>query len=159
MGWSYQEAYYGNFQVHPIDLGAGLTEYLIRSVSLFNPGFVVISVIIVAIAESRVRIISYVQLKSPRAATYWNWALRKLSTRAKTSGGTALVTLALTLILIAKFAPISIYLLLTLLASGPIFLIRNSRDGNNNRGLRVLVSAIVAVCALSLFQPGYASRI
>lgn len=148
MGWDYQEAYYGNFQVHALDLGSGLTEYLIRSVSLFNPIFVAIAAIAVAIVASKESIAFHIRENVPYIRESYDRLSGSLTTRAKASIGVILTGVALLLILAAGFIPVSTYALLTILASGPIFLTRNNHRSSNGRKLRVLTSAIVIICTL-----------
>jgi hypothetical protein len=49
MGWAYDNALYGRFHLNPLDLGFGPQEYVLRSLSLFSPGIVVIAVLLIVV--------------------------------------------------------------------------------------------------------------
>jgi len=52
-GWAYDNALYGYFHVSPLDLDVSIVEYMLRSLSLFSPGVVIVAVAVVALAVAR----------------------------------------------------------------------------------------------------------
>jgi hypothetical protein len=53
MGWAYDNALYGYFRLSPLDLDIGIVEYMLRSLSLFSSGLVIVAVVIVAVTAVR----------------------------------------------------------------------------------------------------------
>ena len=53
MGWAYDNALYGYFHLSPLDLDIGVVEYMLRSLSLFSPDLVIITVVIAAVSAVR----------------------------------------------------------------------------------------------------------
>ncbi len=53
MGWSYTNALWGYFHISPLDLGVGVVEYVLRSLSLFSPAIVIAAVALIAVTTVR----------------------------------------------------------------------------------------------------------
>jgi hypothetical protein len=53
MGWAYEDALYGYFHVRPLDLGVGVVEYVLRSLSLFSPALVFAAAGLIAVTAVR----------------------------------------------------------------------------------------------------------
>jgi hypothetical protein len=50
MGWAYTDALWGYFHLDPLNLGVGVVEYVLRSLSLFSPVIVLAAVAFIAVA-------------------------------------------------------------------------------------------------------------
>jgi hypothetical protein len=53
MGWSYDNAMYGEFHLSPLDLGLGPQDYALRSLSLFSPVIVIVAVLFIVVISVR----------------------------------------------------------------------------------------------------------
>ena len=53
MGWSYDNAMYGEFHLSPLDLGLGPQDYALRSLSLFSPVIVIVAVLFIVVIAVR----------------------------------------------------------------------------------------------------------
>jgi hypothetical protein len=53
MGWSYDNAMYGEFHLSPLDLGLGPQDYALRSLSLFSPVIVIVAVLFILVIAVR----------------------------------------------------------------------------------------------------------
>src|ERR1700722_16667712 len=53
MGWSYHNAMYGAFPLSPLDLGLGPQDYALRSLSLFSPVIVIVTVLFIVVIAVR----------------------------------------------------------------------------------------------------------
>jgi hypothetical protein len=53
MGWSYDNAMYGQFHLSPLDLGLGPQDYALRSLSLFSPVIVIVAVLFIVVIAVR----------------------------------------------------------------------------------------------------------
>jgi hypothetical protein len=53
MEWAYTNALWGYFHINPIDLGVGVPEYVLRSLSLFSLTIVIVCVAVVAATAVR----------------------------------------------------------------------------------------------------------
>lgn len=86
MGWAYDNAYLGYFHLNPLDLGVGVSEYVLRSLDLFSQHLVFAAVVVVAITAGRTWRLDGIALarsayRALRAGTAWASrapALRKL---------------------------------------------------------------------------------
>jgi hypothetical protein len=53
MGWSYDNAMYGEFHLSPLDLSLGPQDYALRSLSLFSPVIVIVAVLFIVVISVR----------------------------------------------------------------------------------------------------------
>jgi hypothetical protein len=187
MGWAYESAVYGYFHLSPIDLGAGIPEYLLRCLNLFNPLIVIAAVAIIAVLAASDRIAGLATAVAPRAraavapparkavrhlagtaagraagrlpGTQWLRQLLALAMprasrlwrsprAAQAALGTVLTLAALILAGVAGYVRVSTYLLLIMLATGPLLLTRPRRQHSSGRLPRVLAVIVAVVAAL-----------
>jgi hypothetical protein len=193
MGWAYEQSLFGYFHVNPVDLGAGIPEYLLRSLTLFNPGIVIVAVAFIAVLATSGQVVSAARAYGPRvrAATapitrvLLPWLrtagrpLKKIVSRvpaitraghytarvlsqslrsrrarvrstrvAQVVTGVVLTGAALILAAVAGYIRVSTYLLLALLATGPLLLTRPHRQDRRGRLPYVLANVVAAVAAL-----------
>jgi hypothetical protein len=163
MGWAYDNALYGYFHVSPLDLDVSIVEYMLRSLSLFSPGVVIVAVAVVALAVARTWDLSLTRLarlaEPTKAQLSKVPALRRIvavcgagqpqAGRLLLTGiGATLTVTALVLAWIASYVPISAYALLCLFAGGPLLLTWPTRAGRHGRFPYSLALVIAAVCAL-----------
>jgi hypothetical protein len=170
MGWAYDTAFYGYFHISPLNLDIGIIEYMLVSLSLFSPMLVIAVAILILVSVARTwhldrtetarrvgtKLISRVlPARSPgslvsTSSTEQPQAGRKLLVGA---GATATV-IALILALTARYVPISTYLILGLLAGGPLLLTwqtRTERRGRFPYALAIILAAVCALWAASLY--------
>jgi hypothetical protein len=187
MGWAYESAFFGHFHLSPLDLGLSVEDYLLVSLSLFKPVVVVavVGVIAVAVAATRSE-----DLASAAAAVF-NQATVRIRTapelewldkliphglvvrlsalkqhwwkpRAIMAGlGTMMTVAALVLYIAAGYVRVSTYLVLALLALGPLLLTWLLRDNQRGRGPYSLAIIVFLVCGLwagSLYANGLGNR-
>jgi hypothetical protein len=164
MGWAYDNALYGYFHISPLDLDVGIVEYMLRSLSLFSPGVVVVAVVVVALAVARTWDPSLTRLEQLvehttkaqlsevpvlRGVFAAGDAGRQHAGRLLLTGAGAAATItALVLAWLASYVPVSTYLLLCLFAGGPLLLTWPARAGHHGRFPYSLALVIAAVCAL-----------
>lgn len=170
MGWAYEDALYGYFHVRPLDLGVGVVEYVLRSLSLFSPAIVFAAVALIAVTAVRAwdlnlaRFVAVVgrRLGSrvPGAARLQHLASADAAHRARASRvvligtGAAMTIAALALAWIASYVPIGTYLVLALLGAGPLIMTwptRVDRRGRFPHALAIMVAAICGLWAGSLY--------
>jgi hypothetical protein len=170
MGWAYDNALYAYFHLSPFDLGIGIVEYMLRSLSLFSPDLVIAAVVIIAVTA--VRAWGLGRTASARAVESKVLArisavpfLRRLvpaayadqphpGRRLLIGSGAALTVIALILAWAASYIPISTYLILALLGGGPLLLTwptRAERHGHFPYSLAIVVTAVCALWATSLY--------
>jgi len=197
MGWAYDNAYLGYFQLNPLDLGVGISEYIMHSLDLFSPALIVVAVLVIAVTAARpwetaaawvTKHLGQFPLTapgqsangaSPDAATSpkalavrflrsaWGRvpadedARRIVARRLVTWSGFAITGIALVLERAAGYIPVSTYLILVLLAIGPLMLTRPTRASAHGRfpyALAVIVAAVCALWATSLYAEGIGTR-
>jgi hypothetical protein len=174
MGWAYTSALYGYFHISPLDLGVGVQEYVLRSLSLFSPAIVIAAAALIAVTTARAWHLDLTRLTAlasraaarapgplPRLAA--TETARKLRTARGLliTAGTAVTAGALALAWLAGHVPISTYLLLTLLGSGPLILALPTRADPCGRfpyALAVIVAAVCALWAGSLYASNLGTR-
>lgn len=152
MGWEYTNAYWGYFQVDPLNLGVGVLEYLLRSLSLFNPVIVIVAVAVVAATAARNRVAPLARRAVPWTGKADGNIPGKLLKDIRVAAGTLVTALALAF-WAAGLVPVSTYLLLALLASGSLLLARPASDSpaSDNKEARlpqVLATVVTVLCAL-----------
>ena len=190
MGWAYDNAYLGYFHLSPLDLGVGISEYLLRSLDLFSQDLVFAAVVILAIAAGRtwgaeVAALARIARQRLSAAAAWRSlapVLRTLASRLPgaaqrtapsgvpgrgahrrlvAGAGAAITATALLLTWIAHYAPVSTYLVLILLGTGPLLLTwpnRGERHGLFPYALAIVVAAVCGLWATSLYAQGTGTR-
>ena len=161
MGYAYIEALWGYFHLNPLDLGVGIVEYVLRSLSLFSPDLVFAAVTLIAVTAVRAwdlnltkftaradKAMAHVLSPFPRLAS--SGAIRKLRTSRGLliATGMTLTLTGLALALLAHYIYISTYLLLSLLGTGPLILTWPSRAHRHARPWYALAIIAGAVCAL-----------
>jgi hypothetical protein len=186
MGWEYENAYYGYFHLNPLDIGIGPQDYLLFSLDLFNPVVVlaIVSVIgaiaagtrgaaLVAAAATLIQGAARLVRTDPRL----RWLDRKIPhgnaqrlpdirrwwkpQAIQTGLGAAVTAAALVLYGIAGQVPVSTYLVLALLASGPVLFtwaLRGSRQGRASYSLAIVVFIVCGLWAGSIYASGLGNR-
>lgn len=175
MGWGYENAFYSYFHLSPLNLGISVQDYLFYSLNLFNQKIVFAAVILIgAIAAAR---------GLPLVVPWLKWLGRYLPpdivkrlSRAKdwleskdlwhlrvavAVLGAVITTIALPLYVIAHYVLVNTYLVLALLACGPLLLtwaLRGSRPGRALYSLAIVVSVICALWAGSLYANSIGTR-
>jgi hypothetical protein len=164
MGWAYENALYGYFHVSPLDLNVGIVEYMLRSLTLFSPGVAVAAVIAVAVSAARTWGLERTRLArsavdKATARVSMVPAFRRLvpagdgrQSRAVQllliGAGLVVTGIALVLAFSASLIPVSTYVVLGLLAAGPLLLTWPTRADRRGRFPYSLAIVITAVCAL-----------
>jgi hypothetical protein len=161
MSWAYLNALWGYFHLSPIDLGVGVVEYVLRSLSLFSPVIILAAVAFIAVTAARAwdmdlakyaayadKVMARVGSRFPQLAS--SAAARQLRTSRGVliAAGMAITLTALVLAWLAGHMSISTYLLLGLLGSGPLILTWPTRGHRHGRSLYALATVVAAVCTL-----------
>jgi len=172
MGWAYTDALWGYFHVSPLDLGVGVVEYVLRSLSLFSPAIVIAAVAFIALTAARAWDLDLDLTRfTARASKALDHVLGRhsgLSSRAPVrelrtarglmiAAGMTITLTGLVLAGLARDASISTYMLLSLLGAGPLLLTWPTRAHRHGRGVYALSITVAAVCALwagSLYAHG-----
>jgi hypothetical protein len=168
MGWAYENAFYGYFHLNPLELGVGTQDYLLFSLNLFKPFIVVAAVVAVLIAVAGTKVASSLAkvailmvgkfARFVRTAPRLKWLNRMIPPgirgklwklpRVLMCLGIATTAIGLLLYAIADYVPVSTYLVLGLLALGPLLLTWTLRATRQGRVLYALAVAVLIVCAL-----------
>jgi hypothetical protein len=164
MGWAYDDALLGYFHVSPLDLNVGIIEYMLRSLTLFRPTIVIGAVILISITATYTWGLGWAKwvkrlAEKAMARPSVNNTLRRLNLkvdfsrqqdrqRALIAAGATVTATALLLAWIASYVQINTYILLALLASGPLLLTWPSRSHRRGRFPYSLAIVVAAVCAL-----------
>ena len=170
MGWAYEAAYFGYFHINPFDLDIGIIEYMLVSLNLFSPVLVVTVAILVLVSVARTWHLDRTDwsrsISAKAAGRLWpahflgrltsaDSAERSQAGRRLLIGAGATVTvIALALALIARYVPVSTYVVLALLASGPMLLTwptRADRHGRFPYALAIILAAVCTLWAASLY--------
>jgi hypothetical protein len=186
MGWAYDNSFFEYFHLNALDLGVSVQDYLLRSLSLFNPIVVVVAVavIISVAAGTRAASLTSAAIKVIR----WAASLVRTSPRLRWLNrmipqgilerltnmkslwkpkvimaclGAAMTVTALVLYSIAADVPVSTYLVLLLLAVGPLLLtsaLRSDRQGRVPYSLAIIVFMVCGLWAGSLYASGLGTR-
>lgn len=141
LGWVNEDAYYGYFNLHPIDLGASVLEYLLSSADMFNPIFVILAASATAIfwaiggsgalAETYTSAFRVTAKPLPEFIRHRINHLEKPQSLQVVIGFGATAT-AVALVMVDHRFSVSIYVLLALFASGPLLMAR-ARDARRTR--------------------------
>lgn len=164
MGWAYDDALYGYFHLSPLDLDVGIVEYMLRSLNLFSPDLVLVAAVIAAVAAARTWGLGRTELAREVTGTMMAraWAVPGLRqvVPARSAGqphpgrmpligtGAVLTAAALGLARAANHVFINTYLVLALLAAGPLLLTWPTRIEPRGRFPYALAIVIAAVCSL-----------
>ena len=165
MGWAYTEALYGYFHISPLDLGIGVPEYVLRSLSLFSPAIVIATVAFIAVIAVRAwqlnltKLVMSVGRTRPPVMRIFQWRVTAGAAQRLPTGrtllmitGAALTVSALALAWLAGSVYISTYLLLVLLGGGPLILtFRAAHRGRLPYALAIIVAAMCALWGGSLY--------
>jgi hypothetical protein len=183
MGWAYEGAFYGYFHLSPLDLGISAQDYLFFSLNLFKPIVVVaavvfISVIVVGIRSATLASAAGAMASEAAALVRTSPRLRWLDRKLPhgiikrlsdlkqrwwkppilvASLGAAMTAAALVLYGIAGHVAVSTYLVLALLAFGPLLLtwaLRGNRRGRLSYSLAIVVLIVCGLWAGSLYASG-----
>jgi hypothetical protein len=187
MGWAYESAFYGYFHLNPMDIGIGPQDYLLFSLDLFNPLAVLATIAVIGAIATGTRgtglaaaagtvILRTARLvrTNPRLRRLDRWIPHGLTKRLSemerrwwkpqailTGLGTAITAAALVLYYIAGQVPVSTYLVLALLASGPVLFtwaLRGNRQGRASYSLAIVVLIVCGLWAGSLYANGLGNR-
>ena len=167
MGWAYDDAFYGYFHVSPLNIGVGVTEFLLSSLHLFSPALIVTAVVVIAISaaadadtalmKGAAQVARKAVARAParRLQSLCSPAQRRRVARhARVKGGAAITVIALVLAWAANHVRISTYMLIVLFGSGPLLLtwpIRGSSHGRFRYALAIVVAVVCTVWAGSLY--------
>jgi hypothetical protein len=170
MGWAYADAYLGYFHVSPLDLNVGIVEYMLRSLSLFRSGIVLVAVGVVVVTavrgwglgrtrfarraafRAKVRILAHPALR--RLVSTADVEQLHVSRLLVIGAGIAVTATGLVLARIAEFVTINTYLVLALLGAGVLLLTwpsRAKRQGGFSYSLAVVVAAVCTLWAAALY--------
>lgn len=170
MGWAYDDALYGYFHIRPLDLDVSIVEYMLRSLALFSTTIIIVAVALIAVTSVRTWSLGKTRFgrfvagaAAPRISAIP--VLRRLASKDASERsrarqvlmigtGVAITLIALALDWIANYVPVSTYLFLLLLGSGPLLLTWPMRADHRGRfpyALAVVVSAVCALWAASLY--------
>lgn len=175
MGWGYENAFYGYFHLSALNLDISIQDYLFYSLNLFNQKIVFVAVILIAaIAAARglALVAPWLRLlgrhlppdivKRLSQAKDWLEAKDLWQPRVAVAAlGAVTTAIALPLYVIAHYVLVNTYLVLGLLACGPLLLtwaLRRSRPGRVLYSLAIVVSVICALWAGSLYANGVGTR-
>jgi hypothetical protein len=174
MGWAYENAYYRYFGLSPLNIGISTEEYLFFSLNLFNPVVVVVIVAVIAAAaaatrsaalESAAAVAIAAAARLIRTAPWLRWLDKKIphGMTARLSDlrqrwwkpraivmalGGVLTAVALLLYGTSGLIPVNTYLVLAMLACGPLLLARALRGRRQGRIAYALAIVVVIVCGL-----------
>jgi hypothetical protein len=172
MGWASADALYGYFHVRPLDLGVGVVEYVLRSLSLFSPAIVFAAAALIAVTAVRawgVDVTRFVTLaghwvipRVPGAARLQRLAVTSAARQPRTGRTTLIGTgVAMTVtaavlawVATARYFHPNTYLVLILLGGGLLMMTwpaRADRHGRFPYALAILVAAVCGLWAASLY--------
>jgi hypothetical protein len=183
MGWAYESSYYGYFHLNPLDLGISAQDYLFVSLNLFKPAVIVAVVVIISAIVFGIRSAALASAAGAvaskaaalvRTSPRLRWVDRKLPhgiTKRLSdlkqrwwkpqiivaSLGAVMTVAALVLYGIARHVAVSTYLVLALLAFGPLLLtwaLRGNRRGRLSYSLAIVVLIVCGLWAGSLYASG-----
>jgi hypothetical protein len=174
MGWAYESAFFSYFHLSALELGLSVQDYLLVSLNLFQPTIVVAVVVITVVAVVATKSADLVKAVTAminlvavhvRADSRLSWlddvippgTLSSLS-KAKKRGPTAraiqlglgagTTAAAVALYEVAGHIAVSTYLVLVLLALGPLLLTWGMRGTRQGRVPYAMAIAIFIVCTL-----------
>jgi hypothetical protein len=155
VGWAYTNAMWGYFHINPIDLGVGIPEYVLRSLSLFSPAIVIAGIVLVVATAARAwnldlaRFARTLKRAVPQLARLGSvqWVNSRL---VLIGAGTVLTITALVLFWLVDRVGVNVstYLILGLLGAGPLVISWPTRADRRGRFSYVLATMVAAICAL-----------
>ncbi len=164
MGWAYEDALFGYFQIRPFDLGVGVVEYMLRSLSLFSIAIVPAAVVLIAAAAVRTwgigrttfgqRVIGVVRVRMSAIPGFGLWVSGDVAQERRAARvlliavGAGVTVTALVLAWIAGHVQVSTYWLLFLFGVGPLLLTWPTRAAPHGRFPYAMAIVVSAVCAL-----------
>jgi hypothetical protein len=159
MGWAYTDALWGHFQINPIDLGVGIPEYLLRSLSLFSPDVVIAAVTFIAVTAAWNLNLARLTATATKAAARLTGPVPQLARLGKVRrldsrlvqicAGTAVTITALVLYWLAELGEFrGMYLILGLLGAGPLLMSRPARADSRGRFPYALAIIVATTCVL-----------
>jgi hypothetical protein len=191
MGWAYDSALYGYFHLSPAELGLGVQDYLLASRRLFDPYMVIAVAVLIAVVTAWVNGGPLAAAVAAAASGAYRrlrglvpvlqrldgvirrglarlpaW-LKALAARLRDSRvalgalGGLLTAAAFALAVAAQYTLVPTYLLLGLLAAGPLLLTRALRAGRKGLfpyTLAVVTTAVCIVWAAALYANGLGTR-
>lgn len=161
LGWANEDAYYGYFNLHPIDLGASVLEYLLSSIDMFNPVFFIFVAGFAAIfwvTDGSARLTraysSAIRVAAgPHMPKLIRHQVKHLERPQSLQIIVGFIATGAALVVVTYRFSVSIYMLLALLASGPVLMTR-ARDSKGSRPphiLAVLIAGISLIWAGSIY--------
>lgn len=174
MGWAYENAEYGYFHVNPIDLNVSIAEYVLRSLNLFSPVFVIAGVVVIAISTVSILglnstmpvpgavrgVVGRVSVAIARRR-HLAHGIGRLSVGQLVLIMTAGIVTIAALILYFSHIIIGSYAYLAIFGLGPLLFTwptRSWRHGHAAYALALLVAAICGLWAASLYAQGLGLR-
>jgi uncharacterized membrane protein SirB2 len=167
MGWAYTNAWLGYFQINPLDLDIGVTEYALRSLSLFAPALILFGVAAVVLASlpGRLRglrlagrVPDTLRDRIPhrvRRIAGWVMGLPDRTSLLLWASGLLLLSVAAGLVLLAAAGLAQpTYLLLLLVVVGSLLLSRpgrSSRLGRIGHSIAIILTAACGLWAAGLY--------
>jgi hypothetical protein len=167
MGWSYTDAQWGYFHISPLNLDVGVVEYLLRSLNLFSPAVVTVSVVFVVVTsvfawDLNLIVDDGAETESGTHSTghdlVVSFGTSKMLTRDPrrliTFVGMIITAAGGTLVWAAGQVNVSTYLLLAFFVVGPVLLTwpaRGHRYGGVQYSLAVVVAAVCLLWAGSIY--------
>jgi hypothetical protein len=164
MGWAYDDALYGYFHVRPLDLDVSVVEYMLRSLSLFSPTIIIATVVLIAVTTVRawhlshtrfaLRVLGRLRVHISAVPAFRRWVYADAAEKRQAGqvlligAGAAITAGALVLSWLASRIQVNTYLLLCLLAGGPLLLTWPSRTERHGRFPYAMAIVVTAVCAL-----------
>jgi hypothetical protein len=177
MGWAYDNALLGYFNINPLNLDVSVVEYMLRSLSLFSPSVVIVAVGVVALTAIRAwgvgqtrfaRLVAHSATTRMSAVPVLKLLVPAGETKQAHTGRLLLISIGavatvvtLVLALNASHLQISTYVLLALLGGGPLLLTwptRAARHGRFPYSLALITAAICVLWAASLYAQGLGVR-
>lgn len=170
MGWAYEDALLGYFNLSPLDLNVGIVEYMLRSLALFRPTIIIAAVILITVTTVRTWDLDWTKLMrllAGRAAAHLREGAtlrmliskdkatqRRDGQRALIAVGAVVTATALLFTWIASYVHTNTYILLGMLMTGPLLMswpTRGHRRGRFPYALAIVVAAACALWAASLY--------
>jgi hypothetical protein len=160
MGWAYDDALYGYFHLHALNLGMGVTEYLLYSVNLFSPTIIVSAAALVAATAIVRENATPVRNAARKLVARWEFSRRMLEVdradraqalrTAQLWSGALLTAAAVACAYTDRHTRINGFLVIAMLAIGPLLATGPSRIKRRGRTLYTLGLAVAGLCVLWL---------
>lgn len=163
MGWAYDDALLGYFNLSPFDLNVGVIEYMLLSLTLFRPTILITAVFLIIVMTVRTWKLEWTKSKKPtdkyvthlwtgvtvrRLISNYDAIRRRDGHRALIVVGIAVTVAALLLTWIDNYVQINTYLLLGMYVNGPLLMTWPTRGHGHGRLPYALAIVVAAACAL-----------